>query len=161
MSEILKDLPQYEGFYKVSNKGNLFRILKSGKLKEVKGAINNKGYRIVHISKNNISRVYSVHQLVAMAFLNHNVNKWDNVVDHIDHNKLNNNVENLQILSHRENVSKRQKEYSSKHIGVTWHKKAKKWVAQATKQGEKRKYLGLFKTENEATEAIEAYLLKN
>jgi ribosomal protein L15E len=63
-----------------------------------------------------------------MAFLNHTPCGYKIVVDHIDNNiKTDNRLENLQLITQRENVSKDIKNTSSKYIGVCWHKKAKKW----------------------------------
>ncbi len=49
------------------------------------------------------------------------------------------------------------KKKSSKYIGVSWHKKSNKWIAYIT-INDKRKHLGLFKTEIEACEARQKYL---
>ena len=104
--EIWKDIPDYEGIYKISNLGNIKRILKSGREKIKKQTIANTGYYYIQLSNNGKNKVYQVHQLVAMAFLNHKPCGFKLVVDHINNIKTDNSVENLQILSHRKNVSK-------------------------------------------------------
>ena len=66
------------------------------------------------------------------------------VVDHIDGDRGNNNLENLQAITGAENTSRRTGK------GYTWHKG--KWLAQISKGG-KRHHIGLFDTEEEARAA--------
>jgi len=163
MEEIWKDIPTYEGFYKVSNLGrvkSLSRMVKhkDGGLKKVNGRILKpgltKGYKIVVLSKEGKQRGRNVHQLVAMAFLNHVPDGHKLVVDHIDMDKQNNNVKNLQLTTQRENVSNTKKGCTSKYTGVHWYKNA--WVSMIYIKN-KYHYLGRFKTE---LEAHQAYKLK-
>ena len=135
-TEIWKDIPNYEGLYQVSDLGNVKRlkrkiILKSDfelilKEKILKQSYN-KGYKKVHLSYNNSRKYYSVHQLVAMAFLNHKPCGLNIVVDHINENKDDNTIKNIQLVTQRHNISKSIKNKSSKHTGVSWDKKNKKW----------------------------------
>ncbi len=148
MREIYKDIPNYEGHYQVSNLGNV-KSIKFKNEKVLKGAIMNTGYRVVNLSLNNKSKVWQVHQLVSMAFLNHKPNGHKLVVDHIDNNPLNNNLKNIQVITQRKNLSKDKKELSSKYTGVSWNKNAKKWVAMIRIK-DKHKYLGLFEYEYDA-----------
>ena len=50
MNEIFKDIPNYDGVYKVSNKGNIKRILKGGREKFNKLTKLNNGYLAVQLS---------------------------------------------------------------------------------------------------------------
>ncbi len=156
--EIWKDIPNYEGLYQVSNLGRVkslerkvkntkksFRIIKE---RIIKQNISNKGYNNLKLSKNNKPKTYFVHKLVAMAFLNHSPCGLKLVVDHIDNNSLNNKVENLQLISHRKNISK-EKKGKSKYTGVSWYKRDKKWKSNINIKG-KNKYLGLFENEYDA-----------
>ena len=152
--EIWKDIPDYEGIYKISNLGNIKRILKSGREKIKKQTIANTGYYYIQLSNNGKNKVYQVHQLVAVAFLNHKPCGFKLVVDHINNIKTDNSVENLQILSHRKNVSKTKNKTLSKYAGVTWHKVAEKWVCQI-EINKKREYLGLFPNEEAAKNAYD------
>jgi hypothetical protein len=106
-SEFFKDIPEFEDRYQVSNKGNVRSLgnSKSRKEKILKSSLNSRGYLTVHLK----SKTYQVHQLVAVAFLNHTFCGYKKVVDHIDNVKTNNNVENLRIISQRENVCKAKK----------------------------------------------------
>lgn len=97
--EIWKDIIGYEGLYMVSNYGrvkSLERINNYGRIvkeKILKTRIDSKGHLRVGLSKNGKVIDYSVHRLVAMHFIPNPECKTD--VHHIDHNKLNNNVDNL------------------------------------------------------------------
>jgi len=83
------------------------------------------------------------------------------VTDHINGSGLDNRKENLRIVTQRENVwnrkNRREGETSSKHVGVCWHKQAKKWMAQITTRGS-HTYLGLFDSELKASEAYQECL---
>jgi hypothetical protein len=157
MEEVFKDIPNYNGVYRVSNIGRVQRLLKGNKFKFNKLTKLNNGYLAVQLSLNNKGKIFQVHQLVAMAFLNHKPCGHRLVVDHINNNPLDNRLDNLQIVSARENTSKDRKGYSSKYVGVTWHKVAKKWVTHIFIDN-KKEYLGLFKKELDAANAYKIRL---
>ena len=158
--EIWKDVPGHEGRYQVSNKG---------RAKGLKGILStyvgNTGYTKLKIYKprqKGVKRVtinICTHQLVAIAFLDDTPCGNKIVVDHIDSDKTNNNLNNLQLISQRENVSKDRKGGSSKYVGVHWSKNSKKWRAQISING-KSKRLGYFTNELEASEAYKKELNK-
>ena len=66
-----------------------------------------RGYKILTIQIKGMHRksVY-VHQLIASAFLGYNFKGHKNIVDHIDTDILNNNINNLRVITNRENTSK-------------------------------------------------------
>lgn len=104
--EIWRDVQGYEGLYQVSNLGrvkSLDRVDSANRCR--KGRImnlqNNKGYMMIRLSKNNIRGCSSVHRLVALAFINNPQCKPE--INHIDGNKGNNNVENLEWVTSSEN----------------------------------------------------------
>jgi hypothetical protein len=158
MKEIWKEVLGYEGLYQVSNLGrvkSLDRVVK-GKIKDyhykskiLKPGITTKGHLYVNLYKNSKPKTRTIHQLVAESFLNHTPCKFDIIVDHIDNNKENNCLSNLQLISHRENLSKDKKNKTSKYTGVIWHKFHKKWTA-SIRFGKSRKYLGYFENEYDA-----------
>lgn len=83
------------------------------------------------------------------------------VVDHIDHNTLNNTASNLRIVTNAENQQNRKGAKQSNKSGVrgvSWHKKNNKWLVILGIDRE-RKYFGSFNTVEEAERvAIEARL---
>jgi len=109
MIEIWKDIKNFEGFYQVSNLGNvksLNRIIvrsdgKIIKMKEclLKYRFHHNGYASICIKRRN----YLVHRLVASAFIDKSdATKID--VNHIDCNKTNNTFINLEWVSKSENI---------------------------------------------------------
>ena len=103
MKEIWKDIPNYEGYYQVSNLGrvNSLKNNKTKKDKLLKISIGYDGYFNVGLSKDGVQKRYQVHQLVAIAFLNHKPNGFEKVVNHKNFDKLDNRVENLEIVSNK------------------------------------------------------------
>lgn len=97
INEIWKDVPGYEGLYQVSSKG---RIKRNDRIKCQQ--TDHGGYCTVALSKNSIQKWVLVHRIVAMAFIANPENK--RTVNHIDGNKQNNNVENLEWATHSENI---------------------------------------------------------
>ena len=164
MKEIYKDVAGYEGSYQISNLGNvrsLDRKDSRGELlkgKAMKTAINNNGYKKLNLSRNGKYKTCYVHQLIAIAFLNHTPNGYKGLkIDHIDNNPSNSRLDNLQLISHRENISKSMKGGSSEHTGVCWYKPSSKWVARIGING-KTKHLGYFIDEIEASKAYNKVL---
>ena len=162
MKEVWKDIFGYEGLYKISSYGNvksLSRTITKGNITYVtkdrllKQSVDTVGYPYVNLSDYKKQKTFRVHQLVAVTFLNHIPNKHKGlVIDHIDGNKLNNMTTNLQLITNKENTSKDRKNKSSKYTGVSWHKQSNKWLAQFKENGT-TKYLGTFKTEEQARDA--------
>lgn len=100
--KILKDYP----LYKVSNTGKVISLNYRQKNieQELNPCIQKNGYKYVNLCKNGKNKLFTVHKLVAIAFLNHTPDGYKNVINHIDNNKLNNNVDNLEIVSQRYNT---------------------------------------------------------
>ena len=159
MKEVWKDILGYEGLYQVNEYGNvksLSRTITKGNITYVtkdrilKQSVDSVGYPYVNLSDYKKQKTFRVHQLVAVAFLNHTPDKHKGlVIDHIDGNKLNNMTTNLQLITNKKNTSKDRKNKTSKYTGVSLHKQSNKWLAQFKENG-RVKYLGIFKTEEEA-----------
>lgn len=104
--EIWKDIPGFEGLYQASNYGKIRSIERVAKKeyrgnrivkpREMEGTFNEDGYLKVHLSnkERGINKVFFKHRLVALTFIN-NPNEYE-CVNHIDGNKTNNNVNNLE-----------------------------------------------------------------
>lgn len=113
MEEIWKDIVGYEGLYQVSNLGRVksldhFRntglnrgYLQKGKI--LKPSMDMyRNYLRVQLSKKGKVVSIRIHRLVAQAFIPNPKNKPQ--VNHIDGNKLNNCVDNLEWVTIRENI---------------------------------------------------------
>ncbi len=152
--EIWKKVEGFEN-YEVSNLGRV-KSLYYNKEKILKQTIDGTGYFIVNLYGNGIRKVYKVHQLVAIVFLNHKPCGHKLVIDHIDSNELNNQLINLRIITNRENNSKeRTIKSSSKFVGVS--KVGNKWNSYIYING-KQKHLGRFTTEEEAASTYKKVL---
>lgn len=112
MKEIWRDIPSYEGLYQISNYGNINRTYKLTKMpkggyreekeKYLKFNIDKDGYFRVALTKNKKRKDYYVHRLVATTFIKNLENK--KFVNHIDGNKQNNQIDNLEWCTTKENV---------------------------------------------------------
>lgn len=150
--EVWKTIKEFKD-YQISNLGRV-KSLKNKKEKILTLHPNENGYYNFDAYLNNKRKTLRIHKLVAEYFLNH---KGDGtmklVIDHIDNDKSNNKVCNLQIVTNRQNSSKTIKringETSSKYVGVTWSKQINKWIAQI-QINKKRLHLGTFINEYDA-----------
>lgn len=99
MTEVWKDVSNYEGLYKVSNLGNIYscRLKRNMTLNPTQN-----GYIVVGMCKDKVQKLHSVHRLVAEAFIPNPLNLP--VVHHKDDNKQNNRVDNLEWCTQKENV---------------------------------------------------------
>lgn len=148
--EEFKEIRNFEGMYSISKKGNVKSIPRKGRKKEMllKQSVDKNGYKYVMLFKNSKAKLFRIHQLLAITFLNHTPNGHHIVVDHIDGNKKNNELTNLQLVTERFNLSK-DKKGTSKFTGVYWAKHARKWKATIFKDG-KNKHLGYYNCEFKA-----------
>lgn len=94
--EIFKDVKGYEGYYEISNYGRVRSTSYKG-TRILKPAITKNGYLNVVLCINQKKEHKLIHRLVAEAFIP-NIHNYS-TVNHIDENKLNNKVENLEWLS--------------------------------------------------------------
>jgi len=164
--EIWKDIPDYVGYYQVSNLGRVKSLARLDSIgRRIGGHLlkpgTRKGYYVINLFKLGKVKRYSIHVLVAIAFLDHKPNGIKIQVSHRDGYKLNNQVDNLQILTAREHIHYdiNKSKMSSRYIGVSWHKSRSIWVARISING-KRKHLGNFKDELEAHKVYQAKLLE-
>lgn len=98
--EIWKPILNYEGLYEVSNWGRV-KSIRFGKERILKPGTNKYGYSIVILCKNGKVKSFSVHRLVAEAFIP-NTHNYP-CVNHKDECKTNNNVNNLEWCTYTYN----------------------------------------------------------
>jgi hypothetical protein len=115
MSEVWRLIPGLDGVHEVSNLGNvrvlprMINRIRNGKQQsfikkgiELTKVIEGCGYHQVLITTNTFKRNMKVHRLVALAFLENHENK--KCVNHINGVKTDNHVENLEWVTHSENI---------------------------------------------------------
>lgn len=95
-----KDVVGYEGRYQVSSNGDVYSLITN---KFMKLHENDDGYLGLQLRKDGGYKNWLVHVLVAQAFIPNPENLSE--VNHKDLNKKNNSVENLEWVSHQDNIS--------------------------------------------------------
>lgn len=166
MEELWLPVPDFEGYYEVSNLGrikSLSRVVPvtNRVLKEKFNSMHLKrdGYHSVLLRKPNVKKTIQVHRIVAKAFIENHDNK--KVVNHIDGNKLNNYASNLEWVSYRENSCHYYRSLNSgTPVGVFKLKKYNKFLAHAHVDG-KKVFLGYHNTPEEAYNARIKYFKSN
>ena len=134
--------------YEVSSFGRM----RNTKNKKILKLSSHHGYKRIRLRKNVTTKNFYVHRLVAEAFLPNETGKP--LVDHIDHNKSNNNVSNLRWATHSENGmnSRKKTNNTSGVVGVCWNKRHHKWQASISID-RITKHLGYFDTVEAAKRA--------
>lgn len=145
------DIEQLESYLRYDKEsGELYWIAKKSSFINVgsrAGKMNSNGYRLIKWNGQYVSE-----HRIAWAL---HYGAWpDGNVDHADGNKSNNRIENLRLASNAQNGHNigMRKNNTSGAKGVTWHKKANKWMA-AIRNGTNNVYLGLFDSVAEAAHA--------
>jgi hypothetical protein len=137
--------------------GNTLKVFEDGKVL-VKRHNNDEFYDKKYSNVNKYLRLelqhkkkrkhYFVHRLVAFCFLGLDLENPKSQVDHIDRDKLNNDVSNLRIVTNQQN------QFNKNAKGYCWHKRDKKWLASISIDG-KKKHLGCYETEEDASKAYQ------
>lgn len=141
MEEQYKPIPSYEK-YLVSNKGNVLSLAKNdgnGNRNRILKPGTRRGYKKVTLCKAGNTKELAVHRLVAEAFIPNPENKP--FVNHIDNNRANNVVTNLEWVTHKENMehsSKQGRQDECRNLGA----KAQKEISQARAINKFKKILG-------------------
>ena len=93
--------PLLPDHFLVSDKGRCINTHTNHILKCV---TDKRGYKIISYTENGYDKKVKLHRAIATAFIDNNDPDTDNVINHIDGNKTNNNVENLEWTTIRENT---------------------------------------------------------
>lgn len=157
-----KTIKGYEGLYEVSNDGRVRRLRfingshNFEKIKECKQTLNTWGYMTVNLCKNGKANTKRVHKLVANAFLGES----DLQIDHIDGNKQNNNLSNLEYVTPKENTNRAWQKGLAKN---TKHQRevARKTMLERWKNNSHRKDRGIKRTEEEKRKYHQDYYQKH
>lgn len=105
MEELWKPVIGFEGLYEVSNFGNVRSLERNGTIKGgrmMAKVLDNYGYYMCKLRNKNIIKMPKIHRLVAQSFIPNPDNKPQ--VNHINGDKLDNRVENLEWVTSRENI---------------------------------------------------------
>ena len=94
-----KDINGYEGLYQISDEGRVKNI----KFNKYLNPWIEKGYEVVSLRKQHKSKHFRVHRLVAEAFIK--TDSYDLDINHIDENKSNNRVNNLEWCTRKYNIN--------------------------------------------------------
>ena len=102
--EVWKDIQGYEGLYQVSNLGRVrsLHYRNTNEVRELFLKPHNRGYLQVELHKYGNRKMFTVHRLVALAFVDGFAENRE--VNHIDENKHNNRADNLEWVTTSENV---------------------------------------------------------
>ena len=162
-----RDINDYGGIYQVSNVGRVRSFLKkdgfvgygiSDTPKIMSIIKKDNGYRYVTLSKDKSTQNHYVHRLVAEAFIGEI--PIGSVVNHIDENKANNDVSNLEIITQLENIrysahKMRKPRKSDDDRYICYRQSCDRYEVTVN-----RKYLGHYKTIEEARKVRDEYIEK-
>lgn len=151
--------------YSISRDGQVLSHTRK-KSKFLKGSLQTKGYMKFNLKNDNDKRVkIYLHQLIALAYLDYQLpgSTAGLIVDHKDDNATNNCLENIQIITQRENIAKRFKNKELPANVYTYKlKNTIKYIVRVGKGRIKksafRHTVGIFNTIDEAVQARNLYL---
>ncbi len=161
--EVWKDIPGYEGLYQASQLGRVKSlertILRRGYAHKLNGRImslsnrrkDGTSYLTVGLCKDANPKNFLVHVLIAITFLNYKPDAHNYVVDHKNDIKTDNRAENLQVLTHRRNVTKKKYRGNTDSVGVHWCAYRRKFLSTIQENG-KITFIGGFDKEKEASD---------
>jgi len=150
--------------YRINTDGELFTIAKRGgrgrgkvgDWYQIKGTKRGRGYLDARIG----GKIFPIHRIVAQHFIDGYTD--GSIVDHINGDPSDNRLQNLRILSHKQNMRAYNKPTNgakSKYRGVWWHKANRKWVAEIRPNNQKI-HIGCYSDELEAAKAFNTKALE-
>ena len=107
------------------------------------------GYKYLQLNFQGKRKNYYGHRIVAHAYLGLDIENPKIFIDHINRDKLNNNVCNLRIVTHQQN------QFNRNAKGYYWGKRDKKWIAHI-QLNSKNIYLGSFDLEEDASKCYQS-----
>lgn len=165
--EIWKDIPDYEGLYKISNTGKVLSVgniryceyMDRGKIRCIISATNDKylqpkkspraRYEGVTLCNRKGNKIYQyIHRLVAKSFLLNTNNLQE--VNHKDGNSLNNHISNLEWVNKRENMTHFYKRKNNKKLSGVTYSGSRNEFSAVLHLNNLTTNLGRFKSEEEA-----------
>lgn len=149
--EEFRTIAGYEGLYSVSNLGNVRNDL-TGRI--LKPSLNSRDYKRVRLCKNAKTKNYFIHRLVAFAFIPNPDNLP--VVNHLDEDRTNNRVDNLEWCTTKYNVN-----YGTarqRHSETCRIKREKREAIKAEKKRKKKELQAIISKEKKAIRAKRYYL---
>ena len=108
-NEVWRDVVGYDGYYQVSNRGNVRSVTRKDSIgRKIGGRIlkpryDRGGYLLINLCKNGKVRTKLIHRLVAERFIPNPESLPQ--INHIDEDKANNNVENLEWCTSKDNIN--------------------------------------------------------
>jgi hypothetical protein len=167
MNEVWKDVVDFEGIYQISSSGHFRRNPSNPRKAKYPLLINYLGYVYVSISKQGTRANKTIHQMVAAAFIPNF--KYGMHINHIDGNKQNNVLSNLELSNyvhnntHAHTLTTTAKPGKSKYrnVSIRFDKRNKHPKIQymaSVKINSKRNFIGLFDIEEDAAKAVDAFL---
>jgi len=136
----------------VFDDGRIYKFNKIGELILLPNTPNVKaGYNQLQFNNKKFYR----HRIIGFTFLGLDINNSKQVIDHINHDKLNNNVSNLRVITQHHNMWNYKSMNNQKIKGYVFDKSRNKWSANISINN-KKKHLGRYNTEEEASAAYQA-----
>lgn len=149
-------VPGYEGYYRFSDNGKtIISVIRKGVPveRELTWTVNNAGYKSCKLFKDGKGVAYLLHRAVYEFHFGKIPEGCQ--IDHIDRNNQNNDIANLRLATHADNMHNRSTHSNNRSgiAGVSWNKRRSKWVAMVSVKG-KNTYLGGFVNMKEAEQEV-------
>jgi hypothetical protein len=148
MTEVWKTIPGYEGLYEVSSLGRIKSLKRNGTPERIRvGKEDINGYPQLSLTINRKLKTFRIHKLVQLGF-----DLGEGMVDHINRDRTDNRLENLRVVTARENALNSANNNELPGAYYFPRNTKKPWMSKITIEGEEV-YLGYFETKEDASAA--------